>query len=122
MCEVEEQQAARVEVQGPKRRVIRVESEETQDHVSERLAHEELSQEEAEEIGFVSSALSESQGATHWCDNRCSEKAPRYMQIASMVTEEGGEARTINLCKRCYNESLVQQGKQPLNSEEWRGC
>ena len=33
MYEVEEQQAARVEVQGPKRRaVIRVESEETQDH------------------------------------------------------------------------------------------
>ena len=28
ICEVEEQQAARVEVQGPKRRVIRVESEE----------------------------------------------------------------------------------------------
>ena len=36
------------------------------------------------------------------------------MQIASMVTEEGGEARTINLCKRCYNERLVHQGKQPL--------
>ena len=29
MCEVEEQQAARVEVQGPTRRVIRVDLEET---------------------------------------------------------------------------------------------
>ena len=48
MCEVEEQQAARVEVQGPKRRaVLRVESEETQDYVSERLAHEDFSEEEA---------------------------------------------------------------------------
>ena len=37
MCEVEKQKAARVEVRGPKRRVIHVESEETQDD-----AHEEL--------------------------------------------------------------------------------
>ena len=37
MCEVEEQQAARVEVQRPKRRAaIRVETEETQDYVFER--------------------------------------------------------------------------------------
>ena len=39
---------------------------------------------------------------------------------APMVTEEGGEAYTINLCKRCYNERLVQQGKQPLKSKERR--
>ena len=38
MCEVEEQQAARVEVQGPERRVIRVVSEETQEYVRESLA------------------------------------------------------------------------------------
>ena len=38
------------EVQSPKRKVIRVESEETQDHVRESL---NLSQEEAEEISFV---------------------------------------------------------------------
>ena len=43
------------------------------------------------------------------------------MQIASLVVEEGGEARTINLCKRCYNEKLVQQGKQLLKLMEWRG-
>ena len=37
ICEVEEQQAVRVEAQLPKRRsVIRVESEETQDYVLER--------------------------------------------------------------------------------------
>ena len=45
MCEVEEQQAALVEVQGPKRRVIRVDLEETQDCVRERLVHEDISQE-----------------------------------------------------------------------------
>ena len=38
MCEVEEQQAALVEVLGPKRRVIRVEAEETQDYVRGSLA------------------------------------------------------------------------------------
>ena len=42
-----------------KRKVIRVESEETQDYVCETLA---ISQEEAEEMGFVPSALSEPRG------------------------------------------------------------
>ena len=42
------------------------------------------------------------------------------MQIASVVIEEGGEASTINLCKLCYNGKLVQQGKQPLKSMEWK--
>ena len=37
-----------------------------------------------------------------------------------MVIEEGGGARTINLCQRCYNEKLAQQGKQSLKSKEWR--
>ena len=55
-----------------------------------------------------------------WCDNRCSDKALRYLQIPLMVIRESGEARTINLCKRCYNEKLVQQGKQSLKSKEWR--
>ena len=49
-------QEASVEVQRPKRKVIRVESEETQDYVWETLA---ISQEEADEMGFVPSALSE---------------------------------------------------------------
>ena len=121
MCQVEEQQAARVEVQGPKRRVIRVESAETQDFVRERLAHEEINQEEADEMGFVPSAFSELRGAFYWCDNRCSDEALKCMQIASTVIEEGGEVHTINLCKRCYNEKLVQQGKQLLKLMEWRG-
>ena len=120
MCEVEEQQAARVEVQGSKRRVIRVDLEETQDCVRERLAHEDISQEEADEIGFVPIASSDFRGAVHWCDNRCSEKTLRYSQIASMVTEEGGEVRTINLCRPCHSARLVQQGKQPLKPKEWR--
>ena len=48
------------------------------------------------------------------------KKCPRYTWIASIVTEEGGEARTINLCGPCYSEKPVQQGKQPLKVAEWR--
>ena len=87
MCEVEEQQAARIEVQGTKRRVTRAESEETQD-VRGRLAHEDFSQEETDETGFVPSVLSEPRGAIHGCDNRCSEKALKFLQFAPMVTEK----------------------------------
>ena len=45
---------ATAEIQSPKRKVIRVQSKETQDYARETLA---ISQEEAEEMGFVPSAL-----------------------------------------------------------------
>ena len=106
------------EIQSSKRKVIRVESEETQDNVCETLA---ISQEEAEDTGFVSSALGEPRGPFYWCDNRCIEKAVRYWQIASMVVEEGGEAHTINLCQQCFNDQLVQQGKPRLELWLCRG-
>ena len=59
------------EVKSPKRKVIRVESEETQDYVREAM---DLSHEEAEEISFVPSAISVPQKPLFRCDNRCSEK------------------------------------------------
>ena len=31
-----------------------------------------------------------------------------------------GEARTINVCKLCYNANLVEQGKRPLKPKEWK--
>ena len=74
MCEVEEHVS---KFKASKIRVIRVESEETQDYVREMLANEEISQDEADEIGFVPSAFSEPRGAFYWSDNRCSEKALR---------------------------------------------
>ena len=107
-----------VEIRSPKRKVIRVESGETQDHVRETLA---ITQEEAEEICFVPSALSEPRRPIYWCDNRCSEKAVRRWRIASMVVEEGGAAHTINLCQQCCNEKLVQQGKPRLKLWQWNG-
>ena len=55
------------------------------------------------------SALSEPRGHIYFCDSRCSEKAVRYWQIASVMVEEGGEAHAVNLCQQCYNEQLGQE-------------
>ena len=71
---------------GQKRKVIRVESEETQDYVRDSL---NLSQEEAEKISFVPSALSIPRGPVFWCDTGCSDKALRFWQFASVVIDEG---------------------------------
>ena len=49
-------QAESAEIESQKRKVIRVESEETQDYVCEMLT---ISAEEAEELAFVPSALTE---------------------------------------------------------------
>ena len=95
------------EVQSPKRKVIRVESEETQDYVRESL---NLSREEAEERSFVPSALSIPRRPMFWCDNRCSDKAVRFWQFASVVVDDVKESYTVNLCQQCYNERLTAQG------------
>ena len=81
--------------------MIRGEFEEIQNYVCYMLS---ISPEEAEELAFVPSAVSEPRGAINFCDNLGSEKAIRYQQFASVVVEEGGEARTVNLCQQCYNE------------------
>ena len=72
------------------------------------------------EIGFVPSALSELPDAIHWCDNQCSEHRSMFNQIAAMVTEEGSEAHTFNLCKLCHIERLARRGKQSVKAAEWR--
>ena len=35
-----------------------------------------------------------------------------------MVVDEGGEARTVNLCQQCFNERRVQQGEAELVEKE----
>ena len=79
---VEEHHAARIKVQGTKRRaVIRVEAEETHDYVRERRTYGDLSQEETDEIGFVPSALSEPRGTIHWCGKRCKKRASDTLRL-----------------------------------------
>ena len=60
------------------RKVIRVESEETQGYVCGTLA---ISQEEVEETAFVPSALSEPRGSIYFCDNRCSDKSGQILAV-----------------------------------------
>ena len=59
------------ENRSPKRKVIQVESEETQDHVREAKGTE---YEEEEERTFVPSAVSVPSKPLFRCDNQCSEK------------------------------------------------
>ena len=79
------------EIQSPKIKVV--DSEETQDYVRESL---NLSRDKAEEISFMPSAISIPQRPVFWCDNRCSDKALRFWQFASVVVEDGKEAHTVN--------------------------
>ena len=65
------------------------------------------SQEEADEIGFVSSASVNFEEPYIGVTTDAVKKALRYIRIASMVIEEGGEARTSNFRKLCYNAKLV---------------
>ena len=76
-------QQERVDIQSPKRKVIRVESEETQDCVRETLA---ISHEEAEEMAPCQAPLMNQEDPLIGCDNRSSEKAIRYWQIALKPT------------------------------------
>ena len=96
------------EVKNSKRKVIRVESEETQDYVREA---KDLNQEDAEEISFVLSAISVPQKPLFRCDKRCSEKTLSFWQFTSMVIKEGEESCTTNLCQQCYNVSRVAKRK-----------
>ena len=72
-------------------------------------------------MGFVPNAFGEPRGRICWWDNRCSEKAIKHWQMAPTMIEEGGEARTVNLCKLWYNAKSVQQGEQSLKLWEWKG-
>ena len=55
-----------------------------------------------------------------WCDNRCSDKALRFWQFASVVVEDGKESHTGNLCQQCYNESWTVKGLALLKNWQWK--
>ena len=91
------------EMRCPKRTVIRVESEETQDYVTEGRSSEK----EEEERTFLSSAASVPLKPLFRCDRQCSEKTPSYWQLASVVVNEGDEAYTTNLCQMCFDKHFA---------------
>ena len=100
------------EVKSPKRKVIRVEFQETQDH--EREAND-MNQEEAEEISFAPSAISVPQMPLFRCDNQCNDKTLSFWQFASVVIKEGEESYTTNLCQQCHNKSLEAKWRQTID-------
>ena len=105
------------EIKSPKRKLIRVESEETQDYVREAVSAE---QEEEEERFFVPSAVSVPPKPVFRCDKQCSEKTLSYWQLASVVVNEGNEAKTTKLCQKCFNKHLQAKGETPLSNVQWR--
>ena len=104
------------EVQSTKKKVIREESQETQEYVRESL---NLSRDEAEEVSFVPSAIRIPQKPMFWCDSRCSEKALRFWQFASVVVREGEDSCTANLCQQCYDNNLMAKGDAPFTKWQW---
>ena len=96
------------EIECPKRKVIRVEPEETHDNVREAKSTE---QEEEEDGTFVPSEVSFPQKPLFRCDNQCSEKTLSYWQLASVVINEGEESHTTNICQMCFNNSLKAKGE-----------
>ena len=103
------------QIKGPKK-VIRVESEETEDHGREA---NDMNQEEAEEISFVPSEISVPQKLLFRDDNQSSEKTLSILQFASVVIKEGEESYTTILCQQRCNESLVARGDKPLTNWQW---
>ena len=105
------------ETRSPKRKVIRVESEETQDCVREGRSTEP---EEEETRTFAPSAVSVPLKLLFRCDRQCSEKTLSCWQLASVVRNEGDEAYTTNLCQMCFNKHLQAEGEEPLTIVKWR--
>ena len=97
------------EIKSPKRKIIRAESEETQDYARKA---KDTDQEEVEELSFVPSAISVPRKLTFRCDNQCSEKTLSFWQLASVVIQEGEESYTTNLYQKCYNDFLKVQGEK----------
>ena len=97
------------EIESPKRKVIRVESEETQDYVREAKSTEHK---EEEERTFVPSAVSVPPKPLFRRDNQCSEKTLNYWQLASVVVNDGDEAYMTNLCQKCFYKHLQPKGEK----------
>ena len=94
-----------------------MESKETQDCVREAKSTEF---EEEEERTSVPSAISVPLKPLFRCANQCSEKTLSCWQLASVVLNEGDEAKTTNLCQKCFNEHLQAKGEKPLSNVQWR--
>ena len=44
----------------------------------------------------------------------------KFFEIAAVVSEVGGAARTINLCRKCYSERRAKEGSSEVDASKWR--
>ena len=88
---------ARIKGSPWKRRVvIRVESAETQEYVSEHQGLEEVDVEEMVELNFIPSTVSEELRILHTYDKECSDKGFKFYQLAAVVCQK--EQRIRSMC------------------------
>ena len=105
------------EIGSPIRKIIRVESEETQDYVEEGRSTE---QGRGGRETFVPSAVSVPLKPLFRCE--CGEKTLSYWQLASVVVNEGDEASSTNLCQKFFQQTLAGKlrAEEPLTKVKWR--
>ena len=99
-------------------KLIRAESEETQDYVREA---KDMDQEEDEEMSFVPGAICVPQKLLFRCDNQCSEKTLSFWQFASVVIK-----KSQGIIHDQFMPAMLQQvsgGKRdkPLTNWQWYG-
>ena len=104
------------EIKSPKKKVIWVGSEETQDYVREAKSTD---QQEVEELSFVSSAISVPQEMIVRCD-QCSEETLSFWEFAPVAIRESEESYTTDICEKCYNGSPRAKGEKPLTNWQCR--
>ena len=92
------------EIRSPKRKVIRVESEETQDYVREEKITEF---EEEKQRTFIPSAVDVPLKPLFRCDKQCREKTLSYWQLASVVVNEGDEAQNDQPVSDVFQQTLA---------------
>ena len=93
-----------------RRKIIRAESEETQDDVREAKG---MDQEEDEEMTFVPSAISVPQKPLFCCDNQCSEKDHKLLAVCV-----GGDKRRRGIAHDQLMQAMLQRvsgGKKVKN-------
>ena len=101
------------EIRSPKRKVIWVESEETQDCVREGKSTEH---EEDEKRTFVPSAISVPLKPLFRCDIQCSEKTLSYWQLASVVVMKAMK-HTRPTCVRSVSTNTCEVEKMSIVQE-----
>ena len=74
----------------------------------------------AKDEEFVPSAVTVPLKLLFRCDKQCSEKTLSCWQLVSVVADEGDEAKTTNLCQKCFNKLLQAKGEEPLTNVQWR--